>query len=101
MNLKGNIFPKEKLIEMGMNFDVYESKGIVKFKNGVSMENVIKIMDFGYQVSRDDQYVFIFQIENNDDVESYEAIETSILHDENEKIKELKRLRKNRYDEKD
>ena len=97
MNLKGNIFPKEKLIEMGMNFDVYESKGIVKFKNGVSMEKVIKIMDFGYQISSDDQYVFIFQIENNEDVESYEAIETSILHDENEKIKELKKLRKNRY----
>ena len=81
MNLKGNIFPKQKLIEMGMNFDVYESKGIIKFKNGVMMERVIKIMDFGYQVSSDDQYVFIFQIENNEDVESYQAIETNILHE--------------------
>jgi hypothetical protein len=61
MNLKGNIFPKQKLIEMGMNFDVYESKGIVKFKNGVSMDKVIKIMDFGYQISNDDQYVLYFK----------------------------------------
>jgi len=97
VHIKGNIFPKQKLIEMGMNFDVYESKGIIKFKNGVMMDKVIKIMDFGYQVSSDDQYVYIFQIENNDDVESYEAIETTILHDEKEKKKELKKLRKKRH----
>lgn len=98
MKFKGNIFPKEKLIKMGMNFEVFESKGVVRFKNGAFMENVIKIMDYGYQVSKDDKYVFVFQIENNDDVESYTAIETSILHDQNEEIEELKKLRKKRYE---
>jgi hypothetical protein len=35
MQVKGTIVPKEKLKEMGMNFEVYESKGVVKFKNGI------------------------------------------------------------------
>jgi hypothetical protein len=97
MQLKGTIVPKEKLKEMGMNFDVYESKGVVKFKNGMVMENIVKVGDFGYQLSKDDKYAFVLMMKNNDEIESYSELETSILHDMNKDIEELKNLRKNRF----
>jgi len=97
MQVKGTIVPKEKLKEMGMNFEVYESKGVVKFKNGMVMENIVKVGDFGYQLSKDDKYAFLLMMKNNDEIESYTELETSILHDMNKDIEELKNLRKNRF----
>jgi hypothetical protein len=36
-------------------------------------------------------------MKNNDEIESYSELETSILHDMNKDIEELKNLRKNRF----
>lgn len=97
MKFNSNIIPVKKLKEMGMNFEAYESIGILKFKNGFVIEGVIKIYEFGYKLSEDGLYALVFKVEDNEEVESYTPLETTKFHEYNEKIKEIKQLRKNRY----
>jgi hypothetical protein len=66
------------LHEMGMDFNVYESKGIVRFKNGVEFPNVYRLGSYAYQYSVDKEYVFLILLDPKDN--------EYIMLEENERV---------------
>lgn len=60
------IVPTKDLIGMGFDIDYYQSKGIVRFKNGLEFPMVYRIGEYAFQFSVDKEYVFLIHLDENE-----------------------------------
>lgn len=68
--IQGAFVPMEAM--KNMNFDIFESKGIVTFKGGFELRDVVKVGSWAYSVNIPQTHAFVFSFEINDDIiESY------------------------------